>query len=129
MKLEIITTDNKIFQLNEHQIKYSSLLTNLSKFTTQIEPVNVLISEKTLQHVLYLMDQEQILLQEDYEFSQIRINEEHKKYFRSLKTNILIEICNAANYLDYKYLLETISFILAERLKGKDFNEIKKNFW
>ncbi|KAM0685713.1 hypothetical protein COBT_003073 [Conglomerata obtusa] len=126
MTIQIITNDNKIYTLNEHQIRFSFVLENIVKNTILDAPIPLLISSTIFDHILSFMELEQTIHTDNDDYNQIRIKDMHKKMFRNLEIDVIIDIVNAANYLNYIFLMETTSYIVANFFKDKTMEDIRK---
>lgn len=110
------TSDNQIVELDDKYAEKSYLFSNLLSLPSVPSPPALLIDSKTLSVVYSFMIRDSHILKRDYNPLEIHFSSETLSYFEDASTEEIINICNAASYLEYPYLLEVCCKILAMRL-------------
>ncbi len=122
--LEVKTSDGIKIQLDKKYAHKSILLSNLESIK-YVGPIEICVDSKTLSTIYDFMQRDSHVLKKDYNPLEINFSNETLEYFGKMNNAELIEICNGANYLEYPYLLEVTSKVLAIRLSQNTLR--KKN--
>lgn len=122
----ISTKDGKIIELTEKEIIKCKLLYEIKTNTVIVEPVPINIDSKYLDFIKKFIKIDNVELKKGYEPLEIYFYNEHLNMIEDLDENFLIELCSAANYLYYSYLLELCCRVIAQKLRYKSLDEVKE---
>lgn len=128
----LLSSDNKEIKVEKQIIEKSILIKNMiediedDESAIPIPNVNENILQKVIEWCKYYKDD---LINTEYEEinKNSDVNEWYKNFF-DLDQDMLFDIILAANYLDIKQLLTTGCKIVANMIKGKSAEEIRKTF-
>ncbi|KAM0676552.1 hypothetical protein BDAP_002846 [Binucleata daphniae] len=104
----------------------SEFLFNVYTNTIITEPIHILVDSSTFEYIYNFMTINQVVLESDYDYEQIRFTDDQKLYIKKIDLDVLVEMCSAANYLDYKLLMECTAFYIAEAFSNRNMAEVKK---
>jgi len=122
------TSDSVIVEISsESYEKFNLILMMLESVVIQ-EPVPVLVSSKDLFQVLEFAKIDHCKLEIGYNPLEVYFSPEILAFFDFASTEEVLSVCNAANYLNYPFLLELSSKILATRLEKCPEAELAKIF-
>lgn len=108
--VKVATQDNQVIEVAQEKACKSTLLKNLLEdLGDSVEPIPLQVSSKTLNKVL--------------EYFEL---DEHEDYFSKMDRDFLFEVIIAANFLDIEDLLDNACKKVADMLKNKSVEEIKK---
>lgn len=116
--IKIVTSDNKIFEVEKHVIFQSELIKNMISdldISEQSIPIHNIDSE-IMQKVIEYAEHHEIKQESD----------EWDKKFLNIDNETVFKIILAANYLDMKNLLDLGCQTVAEFIKNKPIEEITK---
>lgn len=114
--ITLITTDGKKLEMKEEHAFKSILLDNIFTTFNNIYNLEILLDFETLSFIYNFMQHDFHNLKKDYNFLEIHFSSEMLHYFDNVDNDKLLKICNAANYLNYPYLLELCCKIIANKL-------------
>lgn len=131
MSIILLSNDNKEFRTDKEIAVKSVLIKNMledigdSDSSIPLPNVNYNILEKVFEWCKYHKDDP--IIQDEQQNRNTDIDEWDKKYM-DVDQEILFDIILAANYLDIKQLLDLGCKTVANMIKGKSANEIRKTF-
>lgn len=114
--MKVKTFDGIVMEVNSRQVEKAYLLSNLKTLPASEEPIDILVSSSVLQIIDDFMHRDKHVLKRKYNPLEIHFSAETLEYFDNKSTQDVLAICNAANYLEYPYLLEVCCKVLATRL-------------
>ncbi|EJW01674.1 hypothetical protein EDEG_00391 [Edhazardia aedis USNM 41457] len=126
--LTIKTIDNVYYTLNKKQIEFSAFLENISQLSKIVEPIELIICSKEMQKIIEFIYLDPIKLKEGYLSCELKFRECDLLFINKISPDDLIELCNAANYLEAYYLLELTSFAISRIFSDLPLSEMKKLF-
>lgn len=118
------TTEGHIKHINEELAKKSILIRNIIEETTINGPITLLIKEEVLNQICAFTAIDKHVLEPDYDPLEIYFSAEMLDFFREMDNEMLLDVCNAANYLDYPFLLEITCKVIAGRLSNSTRSEL-----
>lgn len=130
MSIILLSNDNKEFKIDKELADKSVLIKNMledigdSDSSIPLPNVNYNILEKVFKWCKYHKDDP---IQDEQQNGNTDINEWDQKYM-DVDQEILFDIILAANYLDIKQLLDLGCKTVANMIKGKSADEIRKTF-
>lgn len=110
------TTDKKDFFIDKEHAFKSIFLRNIFEIEPCSDPVEVLIDSKTMKEIHEFMKKDKHVLEKDFNPLEINFSYEFLECFDHLSMPELLCVCNAANYLEYPFLLELCCKQLAIRI-------------
>lgn len=126
----LTSSDHKEIEVDKKVIEKSILIKNMIEDVGDSdEPIPIPnVNEKILQKVKeWCIQHENDKIQEEENLRNTDIEEWDKKFFE-VDQETLFDIILAANYLDIKGLLDTGCKTVANMIKGKSAEEIRKTF-
>lgn len=136
-KIELITTNDKVFKLDLQDIKYMNTLKLcledcLDENYIQQCKIPILITEKIFNFVVdfinlikkYEPDRDP-MIKNKYK---IILSEWQISFIQSMNEDELFQVINAANYLEFNYLLDITLQHVANELSKKSIDEIENMF-
>lgn len=124
--LKLRTTDGAIVELEEQYATKSCLLKNILETVGCSEPVDILVDSETLLQIRAFMACDNHVLRKDYNPLEIYFSQENLTFFDGLSPEQVIGICNAANYLEYLFLLELCCKLIANDLTENSKSEMSE---
>lgn len=121
--IKIVTSDNKIFEVEKNVIFQSNLIKNMISdldISEQSIPIHNIESE-IMQKVIEYAEHHK-----DDEIKQEQEPDEWDKKFLNIDNETVIKIILAANYLDMKNLLDLGCQTVADFIQNKPIEEITK---
>lgn len=133
VEIKLISSNNVSFNVEKNIIEKSVLIKNMLEDIGEDEApiplpnVNDKILEKIIEWCKYHKDDP--ILEEDSDdiYKNLKIDNWDKNFF-DVDQETLFDIILAANYMDIKYLLNIGCKIIADMIKGKSVEEIRKIF-
>ena len=129
MMVQLRTTDGILIELEERHARKCVFLSNALEITPHSAPIDLLIDSDTLRRVAAFMEVDNHMLKPGYNPLEIYFSNEILLFFDGLSADDMLKLCNAANYLEYFFLLELccklISNELAENTRGELAETIK----
>lgn len=123
MHLEICTIDKISFTLSIPPNCPINLFKNITKHCIMDSPIDILVESKILNIILRFLEQD---IRRNDNSNIVTLKD--KNFFNPYTTDDIIEICKAANYLDYEFLLEVSASLIADIIRECDADEITKLF-
>lgn len=114
--MKIKTSDNVVMELDDIIIAKSKLFENLSYMPQVENPLDVLVDSKILEEIVDFAKKDKHELNRNYNPLEIHFSIEMLDYFEKRPVQEILKICNAANYLEYPYLLELCCKLLATKI-------------
>lgn len=122
--MQVLTLDKKIYTLKDYQIQHSILFQDLSH-TILGDPLEILVHSKVFDIVLDFMATEHRVFEDP---SRINVTQKERNFFEQYDIDTIIDVCSAANYLCYHFLLEVSANVVAEYFRNKDMEELNTIF-
>lgn len=122
--VKLLTSDSFIIEIEKEIAVKSELLNRVLKYTTVIEPIPINVNFKIMQIIHYFMLTDKHLLKENYNPLEIYFSNDNLSFFEELSSEILLDTCNASNYLEYYFLLELCCKIIANKLQENPESDI-----
>lgn len=114
----IRTIDDSLCELDEKYAFKSQLLKNLNNLPSNEPVIHLSMTSKTLNIVSEFMKIDNHVLKQDYNPLEIHFSEQMLQFLEGYGYDEILDICNAANYLDYPFLLELSCKTLANILSN-----------
>lgn len=124
--IEIKTSDQGRFKLDEKAAFKSILIRNVCTETVCRFPIPLQISSSIFDIVYRYMKIDTSQLSDGYNPLEIRFRQIDFNFFMEYDNRTVLEVCNAANYLEYPYLLELCCKIISGRMKHKSARELQE---
>jgi S-phase kinase-associated protein 1 len=124
--IEIKTMDQGRFKVDEKYAFKSLLIRNICTLTTVEFPIPLRISSQIFDIINRFMKIDTTYLSQNFNPLEIRFRQCDVNFFIDYDSKTLLDICNAANYLEYAYLLELCCKIIAGKLKYKSSRELRE---
>lgn len=125
-EIEVKTNDQRVFMLPEKTAFRSSLLRNVCASTACTYPIPLMVSSAVFEIVHKFMKIDTSLLCDGYNPLEIKFRQTDFNFFMEHDNKTLLEVCNAANYLEYPYLLELCCKIISGKMKYKNARELRE---
>lgn len=122
--IELKTKDGVIIEIEEQYAVKSKLLKNILERTKNTAPIEILVDSETMTSVYSFMTHDNHILQQDYNPLEIYFSNENLTFFDDLSSDKMLKVCNAANYLEYCFLLELCCKIIANELSENSRSEL-----
>ncbi|KAI5171446.1 S-phase kinase-associated protein 1 [Pancytospora epiphaga] len=126
MVLKLETSDNIIVEVEECVAVKSNLLRNLIDTVGVCGPIPLLVDYITLKKVHSFMIEDNHVLPKDYNPLEIFFSNENLLFFEGMSSEEILNLCNAANYLEYPFLLELCCKRIANELADNSKSELAK---
>ncbi|KAF9762593.1 E3 ubiquitin ligase complex SCF subunit sconC [Nosema granulosis] len=124
--LNIKTLDGLEMALKGDFLSKSLLFESLLALPQTLDPVDIPINAEVLKICLKFMEIDSASLPPNYNPLDIKFKTSDLNFFSGCTNNVLIELCNASNYLNYPYLMELICKILANKMQYKSTEELRE---
>lgn len=122
--VKLQTSDGHLIEIEHEYAVKSLLLKNLLKYTKVIEPIKINVELKTMDLVYYFMMTDKHELRENYSPLEIYFPKEYFQFFDGISAENIIKTSNAANYLEYNFLLELCCKIISNELASNAKSEL-----
>lgn len=123
--IEIKTSDLGRFKLDERMAYKSVLLRNICTSTICNYPIPLRISSSVFDMVYRYMKIDTSQLCDGYNPLEIKFKQTDFNFFMEYDSKMLLDVCNAANFLEYPYLLELCCKIISGKMKYKSAKELR----
>ncbi|KAH9411828.1 hypothetical protein HK407_03g05800 [Ordospora pajunii] len=124
--VKIKTRDGDVFDIECKYAYKSTLIKNVCTSTACSYPICIQLSSQVFKTIHGYMQLDTSHLSEKYSPLEIRFKQHDLDFFKNYDDEHLLGICNGANYLDYPYLLELCCKLIAERIKHKTTEELRR---
>lgn len=124
--IEIKTNDRIKFKLDENIAHKSTLIRNVCTSTVCNYPIPLQISSSTFDIIYKYMKIDTSRLSDGYNPLEIKFKQTDFNFFMEYDNRTLLDMCNAANYLEYPYLLELCCKIISGKMKYKSAEELRE---
>lgn len=114
--MKIKTTDDFVMELSDTIVEKSFLFKNISSIPSTEDALEILIDSTTLDEIIGFAEKDKRMLKKNYNPLEIHFSIDMLDYFEKKSTRDILKICNAANYLEYPYLLELCCKLLATKI-------------
>lgn len=126
--MDVLTREGTKYTLSKKMYRQSILLRDLAEqFTIPEEGVKILVDSDVFKWVQDFMNnhlEDQAV--EEVESANLKFNDSDEKFFLLIEDAMLFRVASTANYLNMPLLLEMCCSKIADSLKEKSTEEIKK---
>lgn len=122
--VELRTSDGVVFTLEEEHAYKCVFLKNILEATERMGPIEILVDSETIMKIYSFMKTDHHVLKKNYNPLEIYFSSENLMFFEGLPADKLLKVCNAANYLEYYFLLELCCKIIADELSENTRTEL-----
>lgn len=124
--IRLQTTDGAVVEVEEKHAMKSVLLRNIMETTGIAGCIPLLVDAETAAQVRAFMETDNHVLEKDYNPLEIYFSSENLSFFDGLSAERLLKVCNAANYLEYPFLLELCCKLIANELSDNSRSELSE---
>ncbi|EPR77794.1 hypothetical protein SLOPH_1861 [Spraguea lophii 42_110] len=117
---KIRTKDKVIIPIDMNVIERCTLLQLIIKNTIVEEYIDIYVDSSIFKIIIDFMNKNKSMLCEPYDSLEILFLREDEDFIRNYSTDIIIQIINGCNYLQYFFMMEVGCKCLADRLKNTD---------
>lgn len=122
--ISLKTLDGDTVQLPKELAIRSVFLRNVLQETEHHSPIDILFTSEVFKIVHTFMTIDNHVLEEGYNPLEIYFSTEMLSFFDDMSSEMLLDVCNAANYLEYSFLLEITCKVIAGRLAENTRGEL-----
>ncbi|KAI4291005.1 S-phase kinase-associated protein 1 [Pancytospora philotis] len=124
--VKLRTSDGETIDIEDRLACKSNLLRNVMDGASDSGVIPLQVDAHTLRTIHSFMALDNSSLKRNYNYLEIFFANEHFEFFEGRPAEEVLRICNAANYLEYLFLLELCCKIIASELADTSKTELAR---
>lgn len=122
--VQLRSADGEIIDIEDRHAIKCCLIKNIKEMTKGGEMIVLQVDSEIMKIIHRFMKIDNYNLTPGYNCLEIYFSNEHLSFFEGMSHATILKICNAANYLEYLFLLELCCKVIANTLADNSRSEL-----